>query len=55
MLIDPPMRKPVIAIDIDDVLVDTAAKLINDYNRKYGTFLTKHHYYKKDLEPLGVN
>jgi 5'(3')-deoxyribonucleotidase len=54
MLIDPPMKKPVIAVDIDDVLVDTAAKLLDDYNRKYGTSLTKHHYYKKDVEPLGV-
>lgn len=48
------MRKPVVALDIDDVLVDTAAALLNDYNKKYGTSLEKHHYYSKDVNVLGV-
>jgi uncharacterized HAD superfamily protein len=49
------MAKPVIALDIDDVLVDTAAALLNDYNEKYGTSLKKHHYYSKDTSVLGVS
>lgn len=48
------MTKPVIALDIDDVLVDTAAALLGDYNEKYGTSLEKHHYYSKDIDVLGV-
>ena len=49
------MAKPVIALDIDDVLVDSVTGIFDDYNEKYGTALTKEHYYSKDIEVLGVS
>jgi 5'(3')-deoxyribonucleotidase len=49
------VTKPIIALDIDDVLVDTAAVLLDDYNKKYGTSLERHHYYSKDIDVLGVS
>lgn len=39
------MRKLVIAIDCDDVLLAAADKLIAAYNREYGTALTPEYYY----------
>jgi len=48
------MKRPVIAVDIDDVLVDSAASILGDYNKKYGTSLTKNHYYSKDIKVLEV-
>jgi FMN phosphatase YigB (HAD superfamily) len=41
------MRRLVIAIDCDDVLVSTGEMTIAAYNRKYGTKLTPEFYYDK--------
>ena len=46
--------KPVIALDIDDVLLDTMSALFGCYNKAYGTSLTKQHNYTKDVDALGV-
>lgn len=46
--------KPVIAIDIDDVLIDTVTALFGYYNQTYGTRLAKTHYYSKDPVVHGV-
>ena len=48
------MNKPVIALDIDDVLVDTATHLLGSYNKTYGTKLTRSDYYSKDPVVHGV-
>jgi len=48
------MSKPVIALDVDDVLVDTATHLLGSYNKAYGTKLTRSHYYTRDTEAHGV-
>lgn len=44
-----------VAIDIDDVLVDSVTPIFNHYNKKYGTTLTKKDYYSKDIKVLGVS
>lgn len=49
------MSKPVIALDIDDVLVDTAGHMMSSYNDSYGTKMTRYDYYSKDLTVLGVD
>jgi 5'(3')-deoxyribonucleotidase len=49
------MAKPVIALDIDDVLVDTVTAMFGDYNKRYGTALTKEHHYTRDIKLLGVS
>jgi len=41
------MSKPIIAIDIDDVLVDSAAATINAYNTAWGSTATLADYYIK--------
>ena len=46
--------KHVIALDIDDVLLDTMSALFGYYNKTYGTSLTGQHYYTKDIDALGV-
>ncbi|MEO5499035.1 MAG: hypothetical protein ABIR46_00880 [Candidatus Saccharimonadales bacterium] len=48
------MEKPVIAVDIDDVLLNSADMLMADYNLRFGTSLTRADYYSKDLAKLGV-
>jgi len=49
-----PANKPIIAVDIDDVLVPHAANLLDWYNRKYGTNLTLAHNHSKDPGPWGT-
>jgi len=44
------MNKEVLAIDWDDVIVDTAPEIINHYNRTYGTSLGLDALYSRDLE-----
>lgn len=39
------MKKPIIAIDVDDVLVMSANEIIDDYNRRWGTQLTQRDFY----------
>jgi 5'(3')-deoxyribonucleotidase len=48
------MAKPIIAVDIDDVLVPHFQDLIDWYNKKYGTHLTLAHNQKGDPKPWGV-
>lgn len=48
------MTNPVVALDIDDVLTETAAHILDYYNKNFGTKLEKHHYYTKDITALGV-
>ncbi len=47
--------KPVVALDIDDVLLNTMSALFGYYNKVYGTSLTEQHYYTKDVDALGVS
>jgi uncharacterized HAD superfamily protein len=49
-----PENKPIIAVDIDDVLVPHAQKLIDWYNQEYGTKLTLSHHHTKDPKPWGT-
>lgn len=48
------MKKLVIAIDCDDVLVDTAKYVVEQYNIRHGTQLTLAEYYSDDLHVWGV-
>jgi 5'(3')-deoxyribonucleotidase len=43
-------RRRVIAIDCDDVLVETSPYLIADYNQRFGTNLGLEDMYSGDLE-----
>lgn len=43
------MSKATIAVDIDDVLVESAPNVINYYNSKYGTNVKLTDFYKDDL------
>jgi uncharacterized HAD superfamily protein len=47
-------QKAIIAIDIDDVIVETAAHTVDYYNSKYGTRLTLKDMYSDNLESWGV-
>jgi uncharacterized HAD superfamily protein len=49
------LNKPVIALDIDDVLINSADLLMEDYNRRFGTSLTRADYYSKDISKFGVS
>lgn len=49
------MNYRTIAIDCDDVLVDTAASVINHYNKTYNTDLTIGETYSNDPARWGVN
>ena len=50
------LKKLVIAIDCDDVLVPTAQSIIDDYNRRFGTELNLGHMYSPvSLEAWGTN
>lgn len=40
------MRRLVIAIDCDDVLVPTAGAIVSDYNTRFGTQLEPKHMYR---------
>lgn len=46
------MRRLVIAIDYDDVLCDTIAQVVNDYNREYGASVGLEHIYTDSSETL---
>ena len=46
------MKRLVIAIDCDDVLVDTAQDLLQFYNQKYGTSLDETNFYATDVDPV---
>jgi 5'(3')-deoxyribonucleotidase len=48
------MKKVVIAIDFDDVVVPTAPQAIQLYNKKYGTSIALKDVYSKDLHVWGV-
>ena len=43
------MRKLVIAVDCDDVIVPTAPATLHHYNQKYGTDVTLQDFYSNDL------
>lgn len=43
-----------IAVDCDEVLIETAPFIINEYNRLYGTTLTLQDYYTRDLDRWDV-
>ena len=45
------MKKRTIAIDCDDVIVETAPLIINHYNKTYGTTLKLTDFYGADLTP----
>ena len=45
------MNRLVIAIDCDDVLVETAQDLLQFYNQKYGTSLDQTNFYATDIDP----
>ena len=45
------MKRLIIAIDCDDVLVDTAQDLLQFYNQKYGTSLDETNFYATDIDP----
>jgi uncharacterized HAD superfamily protein len=47
-------NRETIAVDIDDVLVPHAEKLLDWYNQKYGTNLTLAHNHSKDPHPWGT-
>lgn len=51
------MRRLIIAVDCDDVLVDTAYDLLRFYNQKYATQLDETNFYPTsvDLSTFGVN
>lgn len=49
------MKKPIVAVDIDDVLLNSADMLMGDYNLRFGTSLTRADYYSKDIGKLGVD
>lgn len=40
--------KPIAAVDIDDVIVETAPSIIENYNQRYGTSLTLTSFYSDD-------
>jgi 5'(3')-deoxyribonucleotidase len=42
------MSKEVVAVDLDDVVVETAQNVIDYYNRTYGTNVTMESYYDPD-------
>ncbi len=44
------MRKLIIAIDCDDVLIDSSARIVERYNAKYGTSIDASHMYREDLD-----
>lgn len=48
------MKRRVIAIDCDDVIVRTAETTIAYYNKKHGTALTLDKFYSDDLEAWGT-
>jgi uncharacterized HAD superfamily protein len=48
------MKKRVIAIDCDDVIVKTAETTIVHYNKKYGTALSLEKFYSDDLSAWGA-
>jgi 5'(3')-deoxyribonucleotidase len=48
------MKKLVIAVDCDDVLVGTFPVIIDDYNRRHGTYITLADAYSDDLNVWGV-
>lgn len=49
-----PENKPIIAVDIDEVLVPHFPGLISWYNSEYGTNLTLEHNHPKDSRPWGT-
>ena len=48
------MKKLIIAVDCDDVLVPTASMLIAYYNRTYGTQIELKDFYSNNLDVWGV-
>lgn len=50
-----PANKPIIAVDIDEVLAPQFQDLIDWYNKMYGTKLTLADNYPKDPRPWGTN
>jgi 5'(3')-deoxyribonucleotidase len=49
------MKKLIIAIDCDDVLVPTASLILDHYNRTYSTSIALKDFYSKDLSVWGVS
>lgn len=49
------MKKFVIAIDCDDVIVPTAQIILEHYNKNYGTNITLDKFYSKDPEVWNVS
>lgn len=49
-----PMRQKIIAVDCDDVLVETAPPILNNYNKTYGTHLELKDMYSRDLKVWDV-
>jgi len=54
-MIPKPANKPIIAVDIDEVLTPHFDELIKWYNRKYGTKLTLAHNHPSDPKPWGTD
>lgn len=48
------MKRQIVAVDIDDVLLNSADLLMGGYNLRFGTSLTRADYYSKDVGKLGV-
>ena len=42
------MKKPVLVVDLDEVVVETAQNIIDHYNSSYGTNVTLDQYYSAD-------
>ena len=49
-----PVNKPIIAVDIDDVLVPHVQDLLRWHNREYGTQMTLNQYRSKDPKDWGA-
>jgi uncharacterized HAD superfamily protein len=48
-------KKLVIAVDVDDVMIETSSLLIAYYNKTYGTNVGLENMYPNDLHPWGVS
>ncbi|HEY2004126.1 MAG TPA: hypothetical protein VGH44_03330 [Candidatus Saccharimonadia bacterium] len=48
------MNRQIIAVDCDDVLVETAPLILSHYNKTYGTHLELKDMYSRDLSVWGV-
>jgi len=49
------MKKPIIAIDYDDVIINSAPYTIKHYNKTYGTKLNLKDFYSKEVASWGTD